>query len=86
MGLLQAAVVVGVIGLLVFFILACVFIMAYKFIQIRRAQGQTHRFLLHHGRPQDGLLGLFKSEDVGRNVKLQPATLEDMFLERGAAS
>jgi chlorophyllide a reductase subunit X len=27
---------------------------------------------------QDGLLGLFKSEDVGRNVKLQPATFEDM--------
>jgi len=27
---------------------------------------------------QDGLLGLFKSEDVGRNVVLEPATLEDM--------
>jgi chlorophyllide a reductase subunit X len=27
---------------------------------------------------QDGLLGLFKSEDVGRDVVLQPATLEDM--------
>jgi 3,8-divinyl chlorophyllide a/chlorophyllide a reductase subunit X len=27
---------------------------------------------------QDGLLGLFKSEDVGRNFKLEPATLEDM--------
>jgi chlorophyllide a reductase subunit X len=27
---------------------------------------------------QDGLLGLFKSEDVGRGVKLEPATLEDM--------
>ncbi|MFZ9060144.1 MAG: chlorophyllide reductase iron protein subunit X, partial [Steroidobacteraceae bacterium] len=27
---------------------------------------------------QDGLLGLFKGEDVGRNVVLQPATMEDM--------
>ncbi|NBC22436.1 MAG: chlorophyllide a reductase iron protein subunit X [Gammaproteobacteria bacterium] len=27
---------------------------------------------------QDGLLGLFKSEDVGRNVVLEPATMEDM--------
>jgi chlorophyllide a reductase subunit X len=27
---------------------------------------------------QDELLGLFKSEDVGRSVTLQPATLEDM--------
>jgi len=27
---------------------------------------------------QDGLLGLFKSEEVGRNVVLQPATMEDM--------
>jgi len=27
---------------------------------------------------QDDLLGLFKSEDVGRDVVLQPATLEDM--------
>jgi len=27
---------------------------------------------------QDGLLGLFESEDVGRDVQLQPATLEDM--------
>jgi len=27
---------------------------------------------------QDGLLGLFKSEDVGRDVVLEPATLEDM--------
>ncbi|MEM7399015.1 MAG: chlorophyllide a reductase iron protein subunit X [Pseudomonadota bacterium] len=27
---------------------------------------------------QDGLLGLFKSEDVGRNVRLEPATMEDM--------
>ena len=26
----------------------------------------------------DGLLGLFKGEAVGRGVKLQPATLEDM--------
>jgi biopolymer transport protein TolQ len=38
-------IVKGVIGLLVFFILACVFIIVYKYIQIRRAQGQTHRFL-----------------------------------------
>jgi len=27
---------------------------------------------------QDGLLGLFKGEDVGRSVVLQPATMEDM--------
>ena len=27
---------------------------------------------------QDGLLGLFKGEQVGRNVKLEPATFEDM--------
>ncbi len=27
---------------------------------------------------QDGLLGLFKSEDVGRDVALEPATLSDM--------
>jgi chlorophyllide a reductase subunit X len=27
---------------------------------------------------QDDLLGLFKGEDVGRGVQLQPATLEDM--------
>jgi chlorophyllide a reductase subunit X len=27
---------------------------------------------------QDGLLGLFKSEAVGRNVRLEPASLEDM--------
>jgi len=27
---------------------------------------------------QDGLLGLFKSEDVGRDVVLEPATMEDM--------
>ncbi len=27
---------------------------------------------------QDGLLGLFKGEDVGRHVVLQPATMEDM--------
>ena len=27
---------------------------------------------------QDGLLGLFKSEVVGRNVVLEPATHEDM--------
>ncbi len=38
-------VVKGVIGLLGFFILACVFIILYKFIQIRRAQSQTNRFL-----------------------------------------
>lgn len=38
-------VVKGVIALLVFSILVCVFIIIYKFIQIRRAQSQTHRFL-----------------------------------------
>ncbi len=38
-------VVKGVIALLLFFILACVFIIIYKFIQIQRAQSQTHRFL-----------------------------------------
>jgi len=38
-------VVKGVIGLLGFYIVACVFIILYKFIQIRRAQGQTNRFL-----------------------------------------
>ena len=27
---------------------------------------------------QDGLLGLFKGEAVGRGVVLQPATMEDM--------
>jgi chlorophyllide a reductase subunit X len=27
---------------------------------------------------QDGLLGLFKSEAVGRNVRLEPASHEDM--------
>ncbi len=27
---------------------------------------------------QDALLNLFKGEDVGRNVVLQPATMEDM--------
>jgi chlorophyllide a reductase subunit X len=27
---------------------------------------------------QDGLLGLFKGEAVGRNVQLEPASLEDM--------
>ncbi|MGF1508097.1 MAG: chlorophyllide a reductase iron protein subunit X [Myxococcota bacterium] len=33
-----------------------------------------------HPRPldEDGLLGLFKGEDVGRDVVLEPATLEDM--------
>ena len=33
-----------------------------------------------HPRPlsQDGLLGLFKSDVVGRNVVLEPATIEDM--------
>jgi chlorophyllide a reductase subunit X len=33
-----------------------------------------------HPRPlqQDGLLGLFKGEEVGRGVQLQPASLEDM--------
>jgi biopolymer transport protein TolQ len=34
-----------VIGLLFFFILACVFIIVYKYILIRRAQRQTGRFL-----------------------------------------
>ena len=38
-------VIKGVIGLLGFFILACIFIIFYKFIQIRRAQSQTNRFL-----------------------------------------
>jgi biopolymer transport protein TolQ len=38
-------IVKGVIWLLVFFILACVFIIVYKFIQIGRAQRQTQRFL-----------------------------------------
>ncbi len=38
-------VVKGVIALLLFAILVCVFIIIYKFIQIRRAQSQTHRFL-----------------------------------------
>ncbi|MGF1456002.1 MAG: chlorophyllide reductase iron protein subunit X, partial [Alphaproteobacteria bacterium] len=27
---------------------------------------------------QDGLLDLFNGEDVGRNVQLEPATVEDM--------
>lgn len=38
-------VVKGVIALLFVFIIVCVFIIIYKFIQIQRAQGQTHRFL-----------------------------------------
>jgi biopolymer transport protein TolQ len=38
-------VVKGVIGLLGFFILACVFIILYKFVQIRRARRQTQKFL-----------------------------------------
>jgi len=38
-------VVKGVIGLLLLFILICVFIIVYKFIQIGRAQSQTRRFL-----------------------------------------
>lgn len=38
-------IVKGVIGLLGLFILACVFIILYKYIQIRRARGQTQRFL-----------------------------------------
>ena len=44
--ILEASPVVqGVIALLAFFILACVFIIVYKWIQILRAQRQTHRFL-----------------------------------------
>jgi biopolymer transport protein TolQ len=35
----------AVIALLLLFILACVFIIFYKSVQIKRAQGQTHRFL-----------------------------------------
>jgi biopolymer transport protein TolQ len=38
-------IVKGVIWLLAFFILVCVFIIVYKFIQIGRAQRQTQRFL-----------------------------------------
>jgi biopolymer transport protein TolQ len=38
-------IVKGVIGLLGFFILACVFIIFYKFVQIRRARHQTQKFL-----------------------------------------
>jgi biopolymer transport protein TolQ len=38
-------IVKGVIGLLVLFILICVFIIIYKFIQIGRAQSQTNKFL-----------------------------------------
>lgn len=38
-------IVTGVIWLLVLFILICVFIIVYKFIQIGRAQRQTTRFL-----------------------------------------
>ena len=38
-------VVKGVIILLILFILACVFIIVYKYILIRRAQNQTSKFL-----------------------------------------
>jgi len=38
-------IVKGVIGLLAFFILACVFIIIYKYIQVFRAHRQTQRFL-----------------------------------------
>ena len=38
-------IVKGVIGLLLLFILVCVFIIVYKFIQIGRAQRQTNKFL-----------------------------------------
>jgi len=38
-------IVKGVIGLLFLFILACVFIIIYKFVQIRRARHQTQKFL-----------------------------------------
>ncbi|MBN2341841.1 MAG: MotA/TolQ/ExbB proton channel family protein [Deltaproteobacteria bacterium] len=38
-------IVKGVIGLLVLFILICVFIVLYKYIQIKRAHHQTGRFL-----------------------------------------
>ena len=42
----EASVIVqGVIALLFFFIFACTFIIIYKYIQIRRAQRQTIRFL-----------------------------------------
>jgi biopolymer transport protein TolQ len=44
--ILEASPVVkGVIILLILFILACVFIIVYKYILIRRAQNQTHRFM-----------------------------------------
>jgi biopolymer transport protein TolQ len=38
-------IVKGVIGLLLLFMLVCVFIIVYKFIQIGRAQRQTNKFL-----------------------------------------
>jgi biopolymer transport protein TolQ len=38
-------VIMAVMVLLFVTILGCVFIMAYKFVQLRRAQGQTQRFL-----------------------------------------
>ena len=37
--------VIAVIGLLVLFILICVFIVVYKYIQVRRAHRQTGKFL-----------------------------------------
>lgn len=43
--LAASPIVKGVIGLLILFILICVFIILYKYIQIQRAQHQTSRFL-----------------------------------------
>ncbi|MDJ0763073.1 MAG: MotA/TolQ/ExbB proton channel family protein [Myxococcota bacterium] len=44
--ILEASPIVkGVIFLLFLFIFACVFIIVYKYISLRRAQGQTHRFM-----------------------------------------
>lgn len=47
LGLITGAspIVKGVIAVLVFFILTCIFIIVYKYIQIRRAQRQTTKFL-----------------------------------------
>lgn len=47
LGLITGAspIVKGVMGLLAFYIVACVFIILYKFIQLQRAQGQTRRFM-----------------------------------------
>ncbi|MCU0661175.1 MAG: MotA/TolQ/ExbB proton channel family protein [Myxococcota bacterium] len=38
-------VVKAVIIVLFFYIFACAFVISYKYVQLRRAQGQTHRFL-----------------------------------------